>query len=86
VIRPDEHNSDHKNYAWSQAFCDALEEKDPQKLNDKLVAAEAAIFNRLQALAQSDGSNSEIVALREASNALLTLKTHVLKFPDWRQG
>jgi len=76
---------DHNLYVWSQTFSEALKEKDPQKLQEKVAAAEAAIFNRLQDLAQGNGAEIEISALREASNTLLSLKTDVLRFPDWRQ-
>jgi hypothetical protein len=76
---------DHKLYAWSQTFSQAVKEKDPQKLQEKVAAAEAAIFNRLQDLAQGNGAEIEIIALREASNIILSLKTDVLRFPDWRQ-
>jgi hypothetical protein len=76
---------DHKLYAWSPTFSQAVKEKDPQKLQEKVAAAEAAIFNRLQDLAQGNGAEIEIIALREASNIILSLKTDVLRFPDWRQ-
>lgn len=76
---------DHNLYVWSQTFSEAVREKDLQKLQEKVAAAEAAIFTRLQDLAQGNGAEMEIMALREASNALLSLKTDVLRFPDWRR-
>jgi hypothetical protein len=79
------HPNEHKLYVWSQTFSEAVTEEDPQKLREKVSAAEAAIFHRLQDLAQSDGAEAEIIALRKASDILLSLKTDVLKFPDWRQ-
>jgi hypothetical protein len=78
-------NPDHTLYVWSQAFSEAVREKDPQKLQEKVAAAEAAIFNRLQDLTQGNGAEIEITALREASDTLLSLKTDVLRFPDWRR-
>ena len=75
----------HKLYPWSQVFSDAVKEKSPQALREKIAAAETAIFNRLQDLARSNGAEAETIALREASDILLSLKTDVLKFPDWRQ-
>lgn len=78
-------NPDRGLYAWSLTFSEALKEKDPQKLQKKVAAAEAAIFTRLQDLTQANGAETEIIALREASNTLLSLKTDVLRFPDWRQ-
>ena len=78
-------NPDLTLYVWSQTFSEAVKEKDPQKLQEKVAAAEAAIFNRLQGLAQGNGAEIEITALREASDTLLSLKTEVLRFPDWRR-
>lgn len=78
-------NADHNLYVWSQTFSEAVKEKDPQKLQEKVAAAEAAIFNRLQSLTQGNGAEIEIIALREASDTLLSLKTDVLRFPDWRR-
>lgn len=85
MTHPNDLGPDHQLYAWSQTFSEAVTEKDPQKLREKVSAAEAAIFHRLQDLAQSDGAEAEIIALRKASDILLSLKTDVLKFPDWRQ-
>jgi len=85
VAHDNELGPDYKPYTWSQTFSDAIEEKDPQKLQEKVAAAEAAIFSRLQGLARSNGAEAEIIALRKASDTLLSMKTDVLKFPDWRQ-
>jgi hypothetical protein len=56
-------------------------------LKEKIAAAETAIFERLQALAakNSHSQSAEVLELRKASEALLALKTDVLRFPDWRQ-
>ena len=80
-----DHRAEHGQMSWRDVFTAAMAEKDPQKLNDKVAAAEAAIFERLQHLTQNSHSGEERLALREASEALLALKTEVLKFPDWRQ-
>lgn len=85
MTHPNDLGPDQNIYAWSQTFSEAVIEKDPQKLQEKVSAAEAAIFHRLQDLAQSDGAEAETIALRKASEILLSLKTDVLKFPDWRQ-
>ena len=64
---------------------EALVEQDPEKLKERVDEAEAAVFLRLQdLLAQTQDSSAERAALHDASKALLTLKTHGLKFPDWK--
>lgn len=63
---------------------EALVEQDPEKLKERVDEAEAAVFLRLQDLAQTQDSSAERAALHDASKALLTLKTHGLKFPDWK--
>jgi hypothetical protein len=75
---------DHHEFEWKKTLQEALVEVNPEKLSEKVAEAEAAIFHRLQALDQSSSSSEERHALQDASNALLTLKREVLKFPDWR--
>lgn len=75
---------DHNEFDWKKTLHEALVEVNPEKLREKVVEAEAAIFQRLQALGQSSDSSEERHALQDASNALLTLKREVLNFPDWR--
>jgi hypothetical protein len=78
--------ADHRGHAWRTFVADAMSETNPEKLRDKIAAAEAAVFDRLQALAANSTSQpAEVGELREASETLLALKTSVLKFPDWRQ-
>ena len=76
--------ADHHEFEWKKTLHEALVEVNPVKLREKVAEAEAAIFQRLQALGQSSDSSGERYALQDASNALLTLKREVLKFPDWR--
>ena len=85
MTHPDDRNFVAGLYSWSQTFSEAVNEKDPGKLREKVAAAETAIFNRLQALTEGD-AGIELMALREASRTLLSLKTRVLQFPDWRQS
>lgn len=74
-----------RDHAWKNLVADAVAESSPKMLQEKIALAEAAIFERLQALAaNSHPQSAEIRELREASAALLALKTDVLKFPDWR--
>jgi hypothetical protein len=75
---------DRNNFEWKNVLHEALVEVNPDKLKEKVAEAEAAIFQRLQALRESSESAEERHALQDASNALLTLKRELLKFPDWR--
>jgi hypothetical protein len=78
--------ADHGDHSWQNVVADAMSESNPERLHDKIAAAETAIFERLQALATNSHSHSaEVLALHKASEALLALKTDVLKFPHWRQ-
>lgn len=77
--------TDHLGPHWKEMVAEAVSETDPQQLREKVAAAEAAIFQRLQRLANSKGSHTEMRELRAASDRLLALKTDVLKFPDWRE-
>jgi hypothetical protein len=74
-------------YEWQKQVRDALLELDPKALLQKVADAETAIFERLQALAKVDGSQSdnaqERQALQDAVNSLRVLKRETLKFPDW---
>jgi hypothetical protein len=79
-------SADHRDHAWKETVAEAMSESNPENLPAKIAAAEAAIFERLQVLVtKSDSRSAEVRELREASQALLALKTNVLKFPDWRQ-
>jgi len=63
-----------------------LVEPDPKKLLERIHAAEAAIFNRLQDLARSDSPDhrAEQQATADALSALRVLKRDKLQFPDWK--
>lgn len=79
--------ADHRDHAWKDVVTDAMSESNTERLKEKIAAAETAIFERLQALAakNSHSQSAEVLELRKASEALLALKTDVLRFPDWRQ-
>jgi TonB family protein len=63
-------------WAWRQPYYDALREKDPSKLSERLVIAEKAIVQRLQELAGPAEDLPEGQALREALNRLYALYPH----------
>jgi hypothetical protein len=72
--------------SWQRALEVALNEPDPKKLLERVHAAETAIFNRLQELAQNadDASQqAERLAIIDTCKTLLVLKRDKLGFPDW---
>jgi hypothetical protein len=72
--------------AWQREYEASLHEPDPKKLLERVHAVEAAIFNRLQELAQTSESTdhkAEEQAIAEALRTLRVLKRDKLQFPDW---
>jgi hypothetical protein len=59
---------------WQLEYQAALLEVDPQKLPERVNAAEAAIFLRQQALVYSSDGHVERHAIEEATRALLFIK------------
>jgi hypothetical protein len=68
---------------WQGDYLAALLEFDPKLLRERLQAAEAAIFKRLQAMSQSTDNRPERQAIEDAVAALRVLKRDRLNFPDW---
>ena len=68
---------------WEKAVQAALIETDETQLKKKVADAEAAIFQRLQELADSSDSAEERQALADACHSLLVVKKEVPKFPVW---
>jgi hypothetical protein len=68
---------------WQNEYQAALVELDREKLPQRVAAAEAAIFNRLQAISQSFDHQAERQAIEDALTALRVLKRDELGFPDW---
>ncbi len=67
---------------WQNEFQAALLELDPEKLRERVAAAETAIFNRLQAISQGSNHTAERQALEDAFASLRVLKRENLGFPD----
>ena len=67
---------------WQLEYQAALLEVDPQKLPDRVLAAEAAIFLRQQALVSSSDGHVERQAIEDAVRALLFIKNEKLGYPD----
>lgn len=73
--------------AWQSAYETCLSELEPKKLLERVHEAEAAIFNRLQQLAQSPESSDQKAERQAIADALATLrilKRDKLNFPDWK--
>jgi hypothetical protein len=68
---------------WQVAYQSALLEVDLQKLPERVKAAEAAIFLRLQVLADSSDGHVERQAIEDAMHALRFLQTEKIGYPDW---
>lgn len=68
---------------WQTLYLAAMMEADNTKLFPKLNEAEAAIFNRLQALSTVENCQEERTALDDAIRGLRVLKRDQLRFPDW---
>jgi hypothetical protein len=72
--------------AWQREYEASVHEPDPKKLLERMHAVEAAIFNRLQELAQASENTdhkAEEEAIAEALRTLRVLKRDKLQFPDW---
>ena len=68
---------------WQRPYQAALLEVDPKKLAERVAEAEVAIFNRLQALSQSQDGHGERQAIQNAIGGLKGIKRDMLNFPDW---
>lgn len=70
---------------WQADYQAALLELDREKLLQRVAAAEATIFNRLQAISQSPDHNVERQAIEDALANLRVLKREKLDYPDWEE-
>jgi hypothetical protein len=67
---------------WQPAYLAALVELDPKTLFERVMVAETAIFNRLQAISHSSDDPAERQAIENALASLRVLKRDSLGFPD----
>ena len=76
--------------AWQSEVQAAVVETRNEKLLERVHAAEVAIFNRLQELAEKAGTASSEQAEREAlaaaTETLRVIKRDRLGFPDWTKN
>jgi hypothetical protein len=82
----DQNSQDLEYPTWQKICQEALVELDPDKLKERVAAAEAAVFMRSQELAHNPDARAERQALRDVTSSLRFLKRDVLKFPDWEPG
>jgi hypothetical protein len=68
---------------WQPEYQAALTELKPEKLSQRVVAAETAIFKRLQAISQDSDHIAEQQAIQDALANIRVLKRESLGFPDW---
>jgi hypothetical protein len=65
---------------WEQPYQEARKEPNPEKLSERVTAAETAIFRRLQELGNLSEENSETIAIQDALNVLFTMKNEELNW------
>ena len=70
---------------WQREFEAALLEVDPQKLRERLEAAEVAMVLRSQALVHGPDGHAEQQAIRDAITKLRLIQTEKLGYPDWNK-
>ena len=60
-------------------------EVDRKKLPERVAAAEAAIYERLQQISQDSHHDTERQAIEDALAGLRVLMKEKLNFPDWEK-
>ena len=70
---------------WQLSYQAALLEVDPQKLLERVKAAETAIFLRQQAMVHSSDGHVERQAIADAMRALRFIQVEKLGYPDWNK-
>jgi len=68
---------------WQNEYRAALVELDPEKLSERVAAAETSIYKRLQQISQGSDHLAERQAIEDAVAGLRILKRDSLGFPDW---
>jgi hypothetical protein len=70
---------------WQKPYHEALSESALPELRKKIQAAEHAIYERSQILANDSGHETERQAIADALSVLRMLQRDKLSFPDWRE-
>jgi len=69
---------------WQKPYLAALV-ADTAEMQERVTAAETAIFNRLQSISKSFDDEAERQALSDALRSLRMLKKTKLAYPDWEK-
>jgi hypothetical protein len=85
VVELGDHKGDLDYPDWQRPVQAALVELDKDKLKERVAAAEAAIFERQQAISQSRDHQAEREAIEYALANLRFVKREILEFPDWQK-
>ena len=67
--------------SWREAYQEALLEADPERLQEKVQAAENAIFLRMQELAGRPNPSLENAAIQEAIKTIRSIQIKSLNYP-----
>lgn len=68
--------------SWKQVYWSVHHEKDLKRLTQAVMAAETAIYERLQELSGQPNHSAEHAEIQAANEELLKIKTQRLGWPD----
>ena len=68
--------------SWQQVYLSLHHEKDSERLTQAVMAAETAIYERLQELSGESDHWEERAAIEAANKELLKIKTQKLGWPN----
>jgi hypothetical protein len=74
--------SDNQQSSWRQVYLNVHREEGIERLTQAVIAAEAAIFARMQELSEAPNHTDEHNQLKEAADELLAIKTQKLGWPQ----
>jgi hypothetical protein len=74
--------SDNQQSSWRHVYLNLYQQKSTERLTQAVMAAEAAIFARMQELAEASNHTEEHDQLKEATAELLAIKTQKLGWPQ----
>jgi hypothetical protein len=74
--------SDSQQSSWRHVYLNVHQEKSTERLTQAVMAAEAAIFARMQELSEASNHTEEHNQLKEAAAQLLAVKTQKLGWPQ----
>lgn len=70
---------------WQPQFYAALLDTDLQRLQQRILRAEEAIFIRRQALINAPNADEEREAMDDATRQLRVIQVEKLNYPDWKK-